>query len=287
MSDIRISEIVYGQEKAVSNFCSALSSGNLHHAWLLVGERGTGKATFAHAAARTLLSSTSFTSAHPDLFLLKPEDDSDVIKVDATRELTNFSSLTPALGERKVIIIDSVDELNDNAANALLKLLEEPQDNTFFFLVCHSLSRILPTIRSRCRLLRFLPLTITDFLKILKVSPEFGQELYKITNGSIYYSKLLLEEGAFDIYRLAEDLILAEKHDVFKKQKLMSAVSDDNNWRVIRFALNNVINNLIKSTALGKSLTEKQLYFYTKRLELIQKSDFFHLDRSQLIAAIL
>lgn len=299
---------LYGQQIVQQSLLDAFNACNLHHAWLFVGEPGVGKATFAYQAAKFLLSNpkgkmTSIevasdcessrkivSKSHPDLFVLEPEEEKTEIKVDHVRELSEFMALTPALGKYKVIIIDSANNLNNNAANALLKLLEEPQDNTFFFLICHSLVSLLPTIKSRCRQLKFMPLAFTDFYKILSahknMNAEDAQELYDLTAGSMHYAKLLLREDALDTYKLAEELLLAEKREFSTVQKLMAAVSDDDGWKVVKYAIHNTIHKVVRATAQDYTLTERQLDLASKRLHLIQQAENMHIDRSQLIAAM-
>ena len=174
--------MIVGQDKAVEQFADAWAGRKLHHAWLLAGPRGVGKATFAHAAARRVLSDAAGpvsalpgietsgdhpmvklveAGSHPDMRwverLLDEKTDKRArnIKVDQVRELGEFLNLTAALSAWRVVVLDSADDLERPAANALLKMLEEPPANTLFFLVSHAPGRLLPTIRSRCRLLHF------------------------------------------------------------------------------------------------------------------------------------
>ena len=177
-----------GQTAAERAFLDAFSGGRLHHAWMLIGPKGVGKATLAWKIARFLLATPdaeedglfgappppetldigedhpvtrrSRAGAEPGLFVLKrgPNDKGDriaaEIRVDQVRKLKSFFALSSADGGRRVVIVDAADEMNVNAANALLKLLEEPPVRTVMLLVCHQPSRLLPTIRSRCRELR-------------------------------------------------------------------------------------------------------------------------------------
>ena len=171
-------------------------SGRLHHAWLLAGPQGLGKAAFAQRVAAFLLTrtnpqpdaapdgfdtpgdtaSTRLVAAgnHPELIRLErvaKEPGKEVarnITVDQVRALTMRMQLTIAFGHWRVAIIDAIDDLEPGAANALLKTLEEPPARTLFLLVSHSPGRLLPTVRSRCRLLRFQPIeepALADWLR--------------------------------------------------------------------------------------------------------------------------
>ena len=173
---------VLGHDPAVAEFRTAAEAGKLHHAWLLAGPQGVGKARFGEAAALWLLARASDTSlrgsdfavppehpiaslvsagSHPDFKRLarlpkeRSEELSRSISVDQVRSLQPLFATTPSLSPARVVLIDAVDELERSAANALLKNLEEPPAGTTFLLVSHAPGRLLPTIRSRCRLLRF------------------------------------------------------------------------------------------------------------------------------------
>jgi DNA polymerase-3 subunit delta' len=187
--------VIVGQDKAVEQFASAWAGRKLHHAWLLAGPRGVGKATFAHAAARRVLADAAGrpvdlpgveapddhpivklvdAGSHPDMRWLKRlvnEKTGNLnrnIKIEQIRELGEFMALSAALSDWRVAVIDSVDDLEGPSANALLKMLEEPPPNTLFFLVSHAPGRLLPTIRSRCRRLQFDPLDDAAMTSILE-----------------------------------------------------------------------------------------------------------------------
>jgi DNA polymerase III subunit delta' len=165
-------------QEAERAFTDALSRGRLHHAWMLTGVEGVGKATFAYRAARRLLGAEPDPSrgelgarptdpvsqlvtaqSHPDLMVLERAGEGAKLKrnisVDQARELPEFFSMSPSRARYRVAIIDAADDLNMNAANALLKVLEEPPERGVLFLVTHAPGRLLPTIRSRCRRLNF------------------------------------------------------------------------------------------------------------------------------------
>jgi DNA polymerase-3 subunit delta' len=208
--------VIVGQDKAVDAFASAWATRKLHHAWLLAGPKGVGKASFAHAAARRVLADAAGPAsglpglatddAHPMVTLVEAGSHPDMrrlerlvnektgnlarnISVDQVRGLGELFDLSPAMSDWRVVIIDSVDELEASGANALLKMLEEPPPNSLFFLVSHAPGRLLPTIRSRCRRLDFQALdddAMTSILEIQapEVSPAERAKIIAMAGGS-------------------------------------------------------------------------------------------------------
>lgn len=164
-----------GNDVARAAIAAADAAGNLHHAWLITGAEGLGKASYARQAAEVLLARAAgdhagrtaamiAAGAHPDYRLLaklpvdpdKPEKGvARSITIGQIRGLAPMLAVKPSMSDRRVIVIDAIDDLERPAANALLKSLEEPPAGTIFLLVSHAPGRLLPTIRSRCRLLRF------------------------------------------------------------------------------------------------------------------------------------
>jgi DNA polymerase-3 subunit delta' len=193
--------VILGQDRAVEQFAAAWATRKLHHAWLLAGPRGVGKASFARAAARRVLADAAGppsdlpgmgsadehpmvklveAGSHPHMRRLERmvNDKGNLnrnIKVDQVRELGEFMSLSSALSPWRVVVIDSVDDLEKEGANALLKMLEEPPANSLFFLVSNAAGRLLPTIRSRCRRLDFHELDDGAMTSILEEqAPQLG-----------------------------------------------------------------------------------------------------------------
>ncbi len=189
--------ILLGQEAARDAFVAATASGALHHAWLLTGPEGVGKGGFAREMALRLLA-TAYdgrdrmtgaiasdhpvaaliaSGAHPDYreLVRLPKDpdkpDQDIarsIKAEQVRALQPLLATKPTFAGRRVVVIDAIDDLERTGANALLKSLEEPPVGTIFLLVSHSPGRLLPTIRSRCRQLRFDPLPADQVARIVR-----------------------------------------------------------------------------------------------------------------------
>jgi len=185
----RESERIWGHGAAERMLAQSLTADRLHHAWLLTGREGIGKATLAYAVARFALAkpeergqgahpldvdpSTSAARqvralSHPGLIVLRRPIDpkskrfSSAIPVDEVRRLRSFLGHTADAGAWRVVIVDRADELNQSAANALLKSLEEPPPRTVFLLVSSAPGRLSATIRSRCRRLELAPLASAD-----------------------------------------------------------------------------------------------------------------------------
>src|ERR1700755_1194315 len=185
---------LFGHREAEAALLNAYRSGRIPHAWLIGGAQGIGKATLAYRMARFVLSHGNpgsddvsraetlqidpsdpvarqvATGAHGGLLTLERSLNDKgvmrtVITVDETRETISFFGSTAAAEGWRVCIVDTVDELNANAANALLKVLEEPPERSLFLLLSHAPARVLPTIQSRCRKLPLRPLSSDQVIR--------------------------------------------------------------------------------------------------------------------------
>ncbi|MEM8878939.1 MAG: AAA family ATPase [Pseudomonadota bacterium] len=172
-----------GHQTQWRRFVDAFDGGQPGHGYILAGPSGVGKATFAFRAARYLLAGTEPDAelsgrtdrlvaglAHPDLLVLDSGRDPGkrpIVPVEEVRRSVQFLNRTAAGSGRRVVILDKSDHLNRNAANALLKALEEPPPDAVMLLVCDRPGRLLPTLRSRCQIIRFEPLETGDTRRVL------------------------------------------------------------------------------------------------------------------------
>jgi DNA polymerase-3 subunit delta' len=246
----RENPLLIGHALVEQRFIEEFTGGKPHHAYLMTGPKGIGKATLAYRLARYILSQGAHSAeqeapsmslfgdpepapaasaqslamdadnplfrrvasgSHTDLLTLSPGYDEkkkvekNLIPVDEARKVPEFMSLTPAEGLWRIVIIDAVDQLNNQAANALLKILEEPPSRAILFLVCHQPGAILPTIRSRCRLLKLTAPDADAFAEILStIAPQIESHeyaaLYGLAHGSPGQAITLYQEQGLKWY---------------------------------------------------------------------------------------
>ncbi len=219
-----------GQEAAWSEWMSAIASERMHHAWLLAGAKGLGKGGFARAAAAELVreGAAPVTADHPDIHVLthlpanddeakkkaegKPYQSKRNITVDQVRAMIRRLATKPTMGARRAIVIDPADDLEKGAVNALLKALEEPPAGTFFLLVTHQPGRLLPTVRSRCRVLRFAPLSAMDLDHVVRrdfpqADANLRQAAIEAAQGSPGVALAFAGHDLADIYRLMREIL--------------------------------------------------------------------------------
>ena len=249
--------MIAGQDKAVEQFASAWEARRLHHAWLLAGPKGVGKATFALKAATRVLAEAAgppvelpgletpeehpiakliAAGSHPDLIWIErienPKKPGTLFKnilVDQVREVGRSLNLTTSLSDWRAIVFDTADDLEGAGANALLKMLEEPPANTVFFLVSHAPGRLLPTIRSRCRRLDFARLDDEVMTSLLSFSlpdenPGKIAQLVEFAEGSIGRG---IDIAALDLAPLeseAQAILRQGDPDNMRRSKLASAL---------------------------------------------------------------
>jgi DNA polymerase-3 subunit delta' len=332
-------------ERAMLN---AFRSGRLSHAWLICGPRGIGKATLAFRFARFLLSQASggpglfaagsalpeepaenlyispdspvfhriAAHAHADLMTVergfsdaaKTKPRAEIV-VDDVRRIGPFLSMTPAEGGWRIVLVDGADLMNRNAMNAVLKVLEEPPPQSLLLLTCHNPGRLLPTVRSRCRMLTLNPLdddVVSMLLRRLvpETSPEDATELAKLSDGSIGRAVTLAEEGGLELYRDLMDLLgtlpridIAALHAFADR---LSRPNADNAYRTVTELLLNWLARLIRQgvgagegegkyeTALaarliGQGGLDRWLQVWEKITLLLARADRINLDRKQVI----
>jgi DNA polymerase III subunit delta' len=282
-----------GHDEAERTFLDAWSSGRLAHAWLICGPRGIGKATLAYRMARFALSQPNDADQGASLFG-DPDTQSDTlqmsgehpvfrrisaqghgdfraierawadtkkskrkasISVNEVRGIGSFLRLTPAEGGWRVVVIDAADEMNRNAENAVLKVLEEPPQKALIFLVSHNPARLLPTIRSRCRRLDLSPLPAQTVSTLLtRYRPDLSSSdtgpLSVLADGSIGRAIELANAGGLDLFRnLIGVLATMPKMDINMAHALSDATFKGEGFRTVADLLTWWLARMVTVTA--------------------------------------
>ena len=301
----KVTKNLFGHQSTEHEFINCFKSGKLHHGWLITGSKGIGKATFAWRVAKFLLSQPSanieknrlldnskninteiddaainvitariLAESEPRLAVIRKSYDEkrktfrSSIRVDEIRRLKSFFSLSVTDGGYRVAIIDCADDLNINAANALLKTLEEPPKNTVFLLISHNAQSLLPTIKSRCRELRLTSLADSDLINALKQLnleiPEHDSEIYSLLgSGSVGNSIRLLEHDGASLYRtLLSFLTQLPNLNNFELEKFITTfLGNKNKSRLELFVelLNMAIARISKAGIMGNNYSHQLL----------------------------
>ena len=310
----KLTKNLFGHQTAEQEFINCFKSGKFHHGWLITGSKGIGKATFAWRVAKFLLTQPTdgqeknslfdnsenkqiaidanlrnvitariLAESEPRLAIIRKSYDEkrktfrSSIRVDEIRHLKSSFSLSVTDGGYRVAIVDCVDDLNINAANALLKTLEEPPKNTVFLLISHNVHSLIPTIKSRCRELRLNSLADSDLVNALKqihlTIPEQDSEIYSLLgSGSVGNSIRLIQHDGASIYRT----LLSFLHQLpdlngFELEKFIATFLGNKNKSRLELLielLNVTVARISKAGIVGRS---SSYYFLTDEKEIFTK----------------
>lgn len=226
---------LFGHDAAEATLLDAIQGGRMHHAWLMIGPEGVGKATLAYRFARRLLAgrptepSLALPVTHPVFRRVAAGSHADLmtverginektkrmrlqIPVEDVRKINGFMSLTPAEGGWRVVIVDGADEMNQASANALLKILEEPPAKAILLLTCAAPGRLPATIRSRCRRLRLNPLDDAAMARVMDdiapgLNPDERGRLITLAEGSPGRALILAEDEGLKLAAVVDKLL--------------------------------------------------------------------------------
>ncbi len=280
---------LFGHEAAIDEFEDALRSGRMHHAWLLAGPEGIGKATLAYRFARTLLAHGGqhgdaeaifrkvAALSHPNLLVLhrayneKAKRYGQWIGVDEVRRLRAFLGNTAGESGWRVVIVDRADELNANAANALLKALEEPPQQTLFLLISAAEGRLPVTIRSRARTLRLFPLQDSDVERAVRAAlARDGHETdagtlataLALAQGSVRRALELISSEGIALYgEILDTFARLPELDATRLHKVVDGLSsarDSERLELYFSLLLGLIERLIRFAATGEGATDRE-----------------------------
>ena len=312
---------VMGHDETISKFLELYRNGRIHHAYLVTGPRGIGKASlclrFASHVFRFEDPQTSpvtlmpveegdpidgmiASRSHPNLLhMARPWDDKakrfkTQLTVDEVRRTVSFFGTSKGMEGWRVAIVDSADDLNTNAANALLKILEEPPEKTLFFVLSHSPAKVLPTIRSRCLHMPLKPLPEDKILEIMNhldllegVSAADQQFLAGISNGSVRNCIQLIHEDGLELYQNLEKLLGGNDWvNIHALAEKVTGRGQEERYKLLfQFAL-----QFLEARATGRSGDNSSISVLARWAEVWEKTknsvrtaDAYNLDKKQII----
>lgn len=314
-----------GRDDVEASLRRTIAAGAFSHGWIISGGVGAGKATLAYRIARALLDPGALNNAanldidadsqtfrliaqgaHPDVFIAerlwieKTSKYQSEITVETIRRLTQFMSHTPAFGGARVAIIDTADDLNRNAANALLKVLEEPPANTALLLLCAAPGRLLATIRSRCKRIDLRQMPRSEICALLDgEGAARGAEAERIADhadGRPGYALRLAAEGGAAALSLADAFIKAGsgRGDVGAIASKFSARTSAEEWAFFIGAVTNALSDGARAAGRGAVLdgplagaAPTALVDAWERVStLAARGDALNLDRAQIVSAM-
>ncbi len=317
--------MLFGHEAGEAAFLDGLRSGRMHHAWLIGGPEGIGKATLAYRVARGLLREATAQSvhsfdipsndvvahqvaalSHPDLVVLRRASATDKkaasasIAVDHVRKALSLFENTAATSGYRVCIVDSAEDLTIASANALLKLVEEPPPRSVFLIVSHAPQRVLPTIRSRCRKLSLRPLTGDQARSAVAslgtpwsmAAPDLLDEAIRLGEGSVRRTLEMLSEDRIALARNVAQILdhLPQRND---KAVLALAESISKREAETAYALTlDLIRRWIaeRVEATVGAIPANRLVLLAAVSERLQRAeietDVFNLDRRPLVLGL-
>lgn len=313
---------LFGHEEAEAFLAQSYRSGKGHHAILIEGPAGIGKATLAFRFANHVLSHPDPESAperigdpdpqsvvsrqiasgasHNLLHLARPVDEKtgkvkSAITVDEARRAGRFFSQTSGTGNWRIVIVDAADDMNRNAANAILKILEEPPKRALFLLISHAPGKLLPTIRSRCLPLKLSALGDEAMVAALaNLGIDAGEAgLLGAANGSVGEVLKLVNYGGGEIVAAYEEVLSAQGPSARKAMhRLADAISGRDNDTVFEFFASHVGDDLMsraRAAAIAGEVVaaERLSRLHADVVERLAVSDAYNLDRKQTILSIL
>lgn len=319
----RSSSNLVGHDDAFAFLASRYAQNNMHHAWLLSGPRGIGKATFAFRFAEHLLRANQEDAAptnfqkiddaihsqvskggHPNVLVLRRPWDPKQKKfktqltVEEVRRTLSFFGIASGANAWRICIVDPADDLNTSAANALLKILEEPPARTIFFVLSHSPRGLLPTIRSRCQTLKMKPLADNVLMKLLKeqgvTSTMNDQEIAKLislSKGSVRRAIILSQSKAIGNFENFVSSVGKPNTDISKIHQLagsLSTVKMIDEYRLFFDLIFDHLSDLIRKPEILenpiKQVAVSKIWQETR--EHIDRADEWNMDKKQVLLSL-
>jgi DNA polymerase III subunit delta' len=315
-----------GHVEASEQLAQAYRARRLHHGLMITGPVGIGKATLAFHLANHLLRYPDPTTApetlaspdpagptfrqiaqgaHPSvLHLTRPYNDKTknfrtAITVDEIRKVGRFLSMTAQAGAYRVVIVDAADDMNTNAANALLKNLEEPPKQTIFLILAHQPGRLLPTIRSRCQVVKLKPLEVGQIRQVIRhvgqeagITDSLSDELLDRAGGSVREALMMTQYGGAEIVEALLGVVSGREFDTLKAWRIAEAVAGRDAEMAYRIFNRAILDEAARRAAdmagQGRADAAERLAALWEDLRgTIGETDTYNLDRKQHAMSVM
>ncbi len=315
-------QALIGHEAALGTLLQNYKNNRLHHAWLLSGPKGIGKATLAMRFAEHMLRfpdaanapekladaddrifSQASKGAHPNILVLRKPWDQKAkkfktqITVDEIRKTASFLHMASGADAWRIVLVDPADDMNNNAANALLKILEEPPPRTIFFVLAHSPRGLLATIRSRCQVLPLKPLGDGELLEILRKQPltadlplEELAHLITHAKGSARRALLLADSGVLEIFVQFLEIVSSQKSDIGNLHRLagqLAPASKSSEYSLFMDLIYDHMDTRIRDLSSNDQIAMNRLSnwasLWYKTREANMRAETWNMDKKQVI----
>lgn len=323
IADPRETKSLLGHDDALNFLAEKYSQNALHHAWLISGPRGIGKATFAFRFAEHMLrhpdsrqAPKNFTlkddtihsqvskGAHPNVMVLRRPWDQKTkkfkttISIDEVRKTIRFFTTSSGANAWRICIVDPADDLKASAANALLKILEEPPARTIFFVLAHSPRGLLPTIRSRCQSLNLKPLEEPKLSAIIneqgitsKMNQEEQDQLTALAKGSVRRAILLANSKAVENYTNFLSNLKRPTPDIASLHRLAGSISLVSKADEFQLFMDLIYDYLSDQLHDPKNIDDKNKLLHLSQvweetISSVQTMETWNMDKKQIILSL-
>ena len=294
---------ILGHDQIIASLSTSWQESTLPQSLMLCGPKGIGKRLVADDLTRMIIGSASETmitqGTHPDIRVIALKEDKDgklptAITVDMIRQLGPFLHHSTSLASHKVVVIDSADDMNSNAANALLKMLEEPPSHTIMILISHAPGRLLPTIRSRCRKITLSPLAPEMLITWFREHyPELNEEkatmLAQLSGGSLGQARFLYTQDAIVMMEEIRQLLA---HEATPNIPAIHSFAErfgkeEEAWECFMTCWQHVMRDMLVAKSRGEGFPtlsfEKLAQISVNVKEMLDKTTRIHLDKKWMI----
>lgn len=282
--------LVQSKQVSPTFLAQEIKKKGLSATYMLVGSIGSGKMDFAKVVIRQLIG--DFFNSPDVLFISNSQHEAKTMQVgiDEVRKIRDFLALTSSNDGYRAVVIDQMENLTYNASNALLKTIEDLNSKVVFFLICNAFWKVSATVKSRCMVVRFQPLTQEVFAARLDLAHNIhaadSAALYRYTCGNIDLAEFILTENCITILHEIEQSIMTNGRIQYIDQIVKFALQSKKHWEIIKMHLIRCFYDLFRLTCT-KNIVKFKAGKIEEAIQMLQQCDSEHLDKQKVLFSIL